>query len=116
MPGISRFGYKSIIAHLEPLVAKGLQSVIIFGILSDDNQKDAYGTNAGGRGVVGPTNLALESISKAFPNLCLIVDVCLCAFTSHGHCGLLTEDGSIDNAASLVRLTEVSMSYVESGA
>jgi len=78
---------------------KGLQAIIIFGVLNDDGLKDAEGTYAGGRGFKGPTHLALEEIKAAFPGLLLIVDVCLCAFTSHGHCGLLTTEGYIDNAA-----------------
>ncbi|EAR84688.1 delta-aminolevulinic acid dehydratase (macronuclear) [Tetrahymena thermophila SB210] len=116
MPGIKRFGYKKIVDHLKPLVKKGLQSIIIFGILSDDNKKDERGSHAGGNGIKGPTNLALEEIKKEIPELLLIVDVCLCAFTSHGHCGLLNCEGYIDNAASLKRLVEVSISYVQSGA
>lgn len=50
MPGISRFGYKKIVEHLEPLVKKGLQAIIIFGVLNDDGKKDADATYAGGRG------------------------------------------------------------------
>ncbi|EGR29745.1 hypothetical protein IMG5_149280 [Ichthyophthirius multifiliis] len=116
MPGIKRYGYKNIITHLEPLIAKGLKSIIIFGILTNDSDKDSVGTYAGGCGKKGPTHLALEYIKQAFPDLLLIVDVCLCAFTSHGHCGILKEDGLIDNGKSIQRLAEISVSYVESGA
>lgn len=84
--------------------------------MNDDSKKDEKGSHAGGCGFKGPTHLALEEIKVAFPDLLLIVDVCLCAYTSHGHCGVLTPEGYIDNAASIRRLAEVSLSYVESGA
>lgn len=104
MPGVARYGYKNIVDHLEPLVNKwGLQSILIFGVLSDDSKKDNEGTYAGtlDENLEGPVHKAIKSIKKAFPKLMVIPDVCLCAYTSHGHCGLVTKDNRLDNDKSI---------------
>ena len=115
IPGISRFGYKKIVAYLEPLVAEGLTSILLFGIINDVKLKDEIGTLAGGNGKPGPVHFALEEIKKKLPGLYLICDVCLCEYTSHGHCGILNKDGVLDNVKSVKRLVDVAKSYVEYG-
>ena len=104
MPGIKIYGYKVISAYLEPLVKKGLKSVLIFGKISKSSDKDPVGTHAGGLSVPGPANLGIREIRKSFPDLHIIADVCLCAFTDHGHCGILIDGERLDNKASITRL------------
>jgi len=116
MPGIFRFGYKNIVSYLKPLVAKGLTSILIFGIITDESKKDPSGTLAGGLKKDGPVHLALKEIKAALPELYLICDVCLCEYTSHGHCGVFDEEGRLNNAGSVQRLVEAGMSYIDAGA
>ena len=80
-----------------------MKSVLIFGVLSNEDLKDDNGTYAGGKSIKGPANLALIEIKEKIPELYLIVDVCLCAFTNHGHCCILNEDGSLNNELSVKR-------------
>lgn len=116
IPGISRFGYKKVVEYLKPLVSKGLTSILLFGILTDQSKKDPVGTLAGGLSVEGPVHLAMKEIRKAFPELYIICDVCLCEYTSHGHCGVFDKEGRLDNMASVQRLVDVALSYVDYGA
>uniref|UniRef100_A0A671SWC2 Delta-aminolevulinic acid dehydratase n=1 Tax=Sinocyclocheilus anshuiensis TaxID=1608454 RepID=A0A671SWC2_9TELE len=62
-----------------------------------------------------PAVLAVKKLRSTFPDLVLACDVCLCPYTSHGHCGILREDGSLDNAASCLRLAEVALAYARAG-
>ena len=59
---------------------------------------------------------AIRKIRTLYPELYIAADVCLCEYTSHGHCGLLNEDGTIDNLASVRRISEVAVRYSEAGA
>ena len=59
---------------------------------------------------------AIKTIRKLFPILYIACDVCLCEYTSHGHCGILFEDGAINNTPSVQRLAEVAVSYAKAGA
>lgn len=116
MPEIYRFGYKKIVEHLVPLAKKGLKSILLFGILSDSTTKDEVGSLGGGNGKDGPVHLALREIKKELPDLFVICDVCLCEYTSHGHCCVFNSKDALDNDATLTRLVEMSISYIENGA
>lgn len=98
---------------LEPLVAKGLKSVILFGVPLH-LQKDGRGSPADDPQT--PVILATKLIRKEFPKLVVACDVCLCEYTDHGHCGELREDGTIENGASVKRMQEVSVAYARAGA
>ncbi|KAJ2800812.1 Aminolevulinate dehydratase [Coemansia helicoidea] len=113
MPGQSRIGVNRLEAFLAPLVAKGLRAVMLFGV-PNDSVKDAYGTAADDP--EGPVIQAIQAIKAAFPALLVSCDVCLCEYTSHGHCGHLFPDNTIDNAASVRRLAEVAVNYARAGA
>ncbi|KAG0227490.1 hypothetical protein BGW42_002925 [Actinomortierella wolfii] len=112
LPGQSRWGINLLVKFLEPLVAKGLKSVIIFGV-PEKIEKDAVGSAADDPRT--PAIRALKVLREAFPNLLLACDVCLCPYTSHGHCGVLREDGTIDNRASVKRLADISLAYARAG-
>lgn len=114
LPNQSRIGLNKLVPILTPLVAKGLRSVILFGVPLAPNAKDALGTAADESS--GPVIQGIQIIRKNFPNLYVVCDVCLCEYTSHGHCGILNQDGSLNNAMSVERISDVAMAYAEAGA
>ncbi|KAJ5086294.1 hypothetical protein NUU61_007601 [Penicillium alfredii] len=76
--------------------------------------KDALGTAADDP--EGPVIQSIRLLRSRFPQLYITTDVCLCEYTSHGHCGILREDGSLDNAQSIDRISDVAMAYALAGA
>lgn len=114
LPNQKRWGLNKIVPFLTPLVRKGLKSVILFGVPLAPGSKDTFGTSADDP--KGPVIQATKLLRKAFPQLFIVADVCLCEYTSHGHCGILREDGSLDNAQSVDRISDVAMAYAAAGA
>ncbi|KAJ7496139.1 hypothetical protein B0H11DRAFT_2001996 [Mycena galericulata] len=113
LPGQSRWGINKLEGFLGPLVKKGLQSVILFGVPMTCI-KDHRGTPADDES--GPVILAIKKIRSLFPELYVACDVCLCEYTDHGHCGLLHADGTINTAPSVDRIAEVALNYARAGA
>lgn len=114
LPGQKRWGMNKLQGFLAPLVAKGLKSVILFGVPLHI-QKDSRGSPADDPST--PVILATKLIRKAFPDLVVACDVCLCEYTDHGHCGeLRSDDGTIDNGRSVKRIAEVAVAYAKAGA
>lgn len=62
-----------------------------------------------------PAILAVKKLRSVFPSLLIACDVCLCPYMSHGHCGVLYPDGTINNAASIERIAQVALAYAEAG-
>ncbi|CAO1622900.1 unnamed protein product [Parajaminaea phylloscopi] len=115
MPGQKRWGVDKLEGFLAPLVQKGLRSVILFGIPEEKRaSKDETGTLADDPH--GPVISAVKLIREKFPSVYVACDVCLCEYTSHGHCGILHPDGTIDNPPSVKRLAEVAVNYAKAGA
>ena len=114
LPGQRRIGLKQVTPFLAPLVAKGLRAVILFGVPTTPNVKDALGTAADDP--KGPVIQGIKLIKRKFPTLLVTADVCLCEYTSHGHCGILRDNGSLNNALSVDRISDVAMAYAEAGA
>ncbi len=114
LPGQSRRGINKIVPFLEPLVRKGLRSVILFGVPLAPNAKDALGTAADDP--EGPVIATIRLLRQRFPQLFIVADVCLCEYTSHGHCGILRDDGSLNNQLSVDRISDVAMAYALAGA
>lgn len=113
LPGQRRWGVNQLESFLGPLVKKGLKSVILFGVPLNC-EKDGRGTPADDPS--GPVIQAIKKIRLLFPSLYIACDVCLCEYTSHGHCGLLHTDGTINTKPSVLRLAEVSVNYAKAGA
>ncbi|XP_049887996.1 delta-aminolevulinic acid dehydratase isoform X1 [Pectinophora gossypiella] len=113
MPNVHRYGVNQLIPALTTLVDKGLKSILIFGIV-ETMPKDPTGSSADD--VSNPVIKALPKLRDAFPQLLIACDVCLCPYTSHGHCGVLTNTGAIDHAASVKRIAEVALAYAKAGA
>ncbi|SCV00540.1 LAMI_0G05732g1_1 [Lachancea mirantina] len=114
LPNIKRFGINKLAAYVKPLVQKGLRSVILFGVPMAEGCKDAVGTAADDPD--GPVIQAIKLLRREFPDLYIICDVCLCEFTSHGHCGVLYEDGTINREQSVRRIAAVAVNYAKAGA
>lgn len=114
LPNQHRRGINKVIPHLAPLVNKGLRSVILFGVPIAQGAKDALGTAADDP--QGPVIQAIRTLRARFPNLFIVADVCLCEYTSHGHCGILRADGSLNNQLSVDRISDVAIAYAEAGA
>ena len=114
LPNQHRRGLSRITSFLEPLVAKGLRSVILFGVPTAAGTKDASGTAADDS--KGPVIQAVRLLRQRYPGLFIIADVCLCEYTDHGHCGILNEDGSLDNRRSVERISHVALAYAQAGA
>ncbi|CAH1154566.1 unnamed protein product [Phaedon cochleariae] len=113
MPGISRFGINKLKEHLQIAVENGLSSVLLFGVI-DSLTKDDNASNADSK--MNPVIRALPKLRTWFPNLTIACDVCLCPYSSHGHCGILRQDGTIENSASLERISDVALAYAMAGA
>jgi porphobilinogen synthase len=110
MPGIDRVSIDNVLRDLEGDCTLGIKSVILFGIpkVKDEVASGAYDK----KGII---QKAVTEIKKRFPDLLVITDVCLCEYTSHGHCGIV-KDGKILNDPTLELLARTALSQVESGA
>jgi porphobilinogen synthase len=111
LPGMARHTVDSVVQECEELLSLGVTSVILFGLPED---KDEEGSGAWiDDGVV---QRALRALRSRFPELLLMTDVCLCEYTSHGHCGVVDASGAVDNDASLELIVRSAVSHVEAGA
>ncbi|KAG6007040.1 Aminolevulinate dehydratase [Claviceps maximensis] len=114
LPGQYQLGLGKLVSFLEPLVRKGLRSVMLFGVPMKPGSKDALGTAADDP--EGPVIQAIRLIRSRFPQMYICTDVCLCEYTSHGHCGILRDDGSLNNQLSVDRISDVAIAYAKAGA
>jgi porphobilinogen synthase len=110
LPGMSRYSVDDVLREAEELVRLGVQAVILFGI---PEEKDEQATGAWEDD--GIVQRALLALRPRFPELVLMTDVCLCEYTSHGHCGVIV-DGEVHNDQSLEVLARAAVSHVEAGA
>ncbi|HNX52361.1 MAG TPA: porphobilinogen synthase [Pontiellaceae bacterium] len=113
MPGQSRMSVDVLLKRLKPVAESGVGGVLLFG-LTDPAKKDANGSEAFNE--KGAVQKAIPAIKKAFPQLTVFTDVCLCAYTDHGHCGPLNAAGEVDNDAALTLLQKVAVSHAQAGA
>ncbi len=110
MPGISRVSIENLLKDLEADYKLGIDKILLFGI---PETKDETGTGAyTPDGIVQKT---LREIKKELPGLLLITDVCLCEYTSHGHCGIV-EDGAVMNDPTLDLIAKTALSHAAAGA
>jgi porphobilinogen synthase len=110
LPAMSRLSLDDLAAEADELAALGVPAVILFGI---PEEKDDEGTGAyDDDGIV---QRALRVLRERAPGLVLLTDVCLCEYTSHGHCGLI-RDGEVDNDETLELLARTAVSHVDAGA
>jgi porphobilinogen synthase len=111
MPGVERMSISHAVDEAGEAASLGIPAVLLFGLPAD---KDEQGSGAyDDEGVV---QLAVRAIKEAHPELVVITDVCLCGYTSHGHCGVVMEDGVIDNDLTLELLAKTAISHARAGA
>src|ERR1700760_2376412 len=111
MPGIERYSINNLVEHAGEVHAAGIGTMILFGIPAD---KDEFGTGAyDDEGIV---QMAVRALKEAHPDLTIITDVCLCEYTSHGHCGIPDADGNIQNDLSVELLAKTAISHADAGA
>ncbi len=111
MPGIDRLSIAHAVQEAGEAAQLGIPAVLLFGLPAS---KDDEGSGAwDDEGVV---QLATRAIKEAHPDLLVVTDLCLCEYTSHGHCGAVRPDGSVDNDATLELLARTAVSQVRAGA
>jgi porphobilinogen synthase len=111
MPGIERLTISHLAAEANEIASLGIPAVLLFGIPA---HKDEAATGAyDSEGIV---QLAVRALKQAKPELIVMTDVCLCEYTSHGHCGVVREDGDVDNDLTLELLAKTAVSHAEAGA
>lgn len=110
MPGIFRYSPDQLPAEVEEVARLKIPAVLLFGIPQD---KDEIGSSA--YKPDGVVQKAIRVIKSTVPGLLVLTDVCLCEYTSHGHCGIMTDAG-VDNDRTLPLLAKVALSHVEAGA
>ena len=110
MPGIPRFSVDKLGEEVEEVTSLGIPAVLLFGL---PEVKDEMGSGAyDPKGIV---QRAVRAIKESRPELVVIADVCLCEYTSHGHCGVVI-DGEVDNDKTLELLARTALSLAEAGA
>jgi porphobilinogen synthase len=110
MPGIMQWPLEALGREIERIVALGIPAVLLFGIPST---KDEVGSQAyAEQGII---QRAIQRIKAVAPQLVVMTDVCLCEYTSHGHCGVI-HHGTVQNDESLELLARMALSHVEAGA
>lgn len=110
MPGIFQLSIDNVLRECEELLSIGLNAVLLFGIpdSKDESGSGAYATD-------GIIQRATQAIKRGFPEMLVITDVCLCEYTSHGHCGVVN-DGDVLNDKTVALLAQQALSHVRSGA
>jgi len=110
MPGICNFSIDRLLPEIEEAANLNIPAVLLFGI---PPEKDEAGSGAyADDGIVQE---AVRAVKKEFPELLVITDVCLCEYTSHGHCGLI-KDGRVQNDPTLELLSRTALSHARAGA
>jgi len=111
MPGVERLSVAAAVAEAGEAAELGIAAVLLFGVPAE---KDEHGSGAWDE--EGLVQMATRAIKRAQPELLVITDVCLCEYTTHGHCGVLREDGAVDNDATVELLALAAVSQARAGA
>jgi porphobilinogen synthase len=110
MPGCYQMSINNLVKEAREVMALGIPAILLFGIPAE---KDEAGSGAYDE--EGIVQLAVAALKESLPELMVITDVCLCEYTSHGHCGIV-KDGYVDNDITLEMLTRMAVSHAEAGA
>jgi porphobilinogen synthase len=111
MPGVYQRSVENLVREVKEVASLGIPAILLFGIPA---KKDARGSDAcSDKGIV---QTAVRAIKESVPGILVITDVCFCEYTDHGHCGILTGDGDVDNDATLEILAESALSHARAGA
>jgi porphobilinogen synthase len=110
MPGVERFSISGLVEEAGEIAAAGIGGLLLFGVpaAKDESGSGAYDDE-------GIVQMAVRALKEAHPDLVVITDVCLCEYTSHGHCGFI-RDGEVDNDITVELLAKTAISHAEAGA
>ena len=110
MPGVERFSISELLAEATEVASAGVGAILLFGVpsIKDESGSGAYDDE-------GIVQMAVRALKEAHPELVVITDVCLCEYTSHGHCGFVRE-GEVDNDVTVELLAKTAISHAEAGA
>ncbi|MFT4048527.1 MAG: porphobilinogen synthase [Solirubrobacterales bacterium] len=111
MPGIDRLSVDLMVEEARQLQDLGIAGVLLFGL---PDHKDDEGSSAWDPD--GPVQLATQAIKQAAPELTVVTDVCMCEYTTHGHCGVIGPSGDVDNDETLELLARTAISHAAAGA
>ncbi|MBC7790153.1 MAG: porphobilinogen synthase [Anaerolineae bacterium] len=111
MPGHSQRSVDKLPLELDEIVAAGIPAVLLFGLPESKDPKGSWAWNP-----EGPVPSAITELKRRAPDTVVIADVCLCEYTSHGHCGVLDDSRLVDNDATLPLLAQAAVAYAEAGA
>jgi len=111
MPGVERLSISAAVADAREAAALGIGAVMLFGV---PGEKDEHGSGAWDE--EGVVQVATRALKQALPELLVVTDVCLCEYTIHGHCGVLRDDGAVDNDATVELLGRTAVSHARAGA
>jgi porphobilinogen synthase len=111
MPGQAQLSVDMLAPEIEEVISLGIPAVLLFGIPAE---KDAMGSGAWHPG--SPVQRAIAAIKRQSPDTLVIADVCLCEYTDHGHCGVLSPSGDVLNDDTLELLARSAVSFAEAGA
>jgi porphobilinogen synthase len=112
MPGQYRYTIDQLLEAVRPVVASGVRSVLVFGL---PNAEEKCPTGAAAADENGIVQRAVRALKREFPDLLVFTDVCLCAYTEHGHCGSLGPH-DVDNDLTLATLARTAISHAQAGA
>ncbi|MDE2222924.1 MAG: porphobilinogen synthase [Candidatus Omnitrophica bacterium] len=110
MPGIGRYSIDLLLKEVEAYVRLGGKGGIFFGVSSQKDNTGKYAYAAG-----SPVVAAIKAVKRHFPDFCVVTDVCLCAYMTHGHCGIV-QNQQIDNDKTLPVLAKMALSHAQAGA
>jgi len=110
MPGQFRLGYKNLLEEIREIKDLGIRAILLFGIPEYKDEIGSYAYNEN-----GVVQNAIKMIKDKFPEITIITDVCLCSYTTHGHCGIV-KDGKVLNDETLEILSKVAISHAKAGA
>src|SRR5918996_1612895 len=110
MPDVERLSISELVAEVTDVASAGVRAVLLFGIpaAKDEAGSEAYDDE-------GVVQMAGRALKEAHPEVVVITDVCLCEYTSHGHCGVI-RDGEVDNDLTLELLAKTAISHATAGA
>src|SRR5919109_160663 len=111
MPGIERLTISHLAHEAKEIAALGIRAVLLFGIPAEKDE-----AASGAYDEEGIVQLAVRALKQAEPSLVVITDVCLCEYMSHGHCGVIRQDGDVDNDLTLELLAKTAASHADAGA
>ena len=111
MPGVERFSISELVGEAGAVLDAGVGAVILFGVPAEKDE-----LASGAYDEEGVVQMAVRALKETHPDLVVITDVCLCEYTSHGHCGVVRENGEVDNDVTVELLAKTAISHGEAGA